>query len=188
MFLMSHFQRVLGNAVALLALLGIIIPTTWLAFDRDPPVVLLSGEAIPSTVLKGGAYKLKWVPKHTGRACPGMVNWVFVDSEGTTWTQAKAESELDYRILVSAEKAVVGREHIMPTGASAEKGGVGTLHTSADFRCNFTQWDWWFFDIPIHVDYPDVKIKVIALPPTPMVPGPAGPTGPQGPKGDPATK
>ena len=193
MFFMSKFQRTLGNIVALLALLGIIVPTTWLALDRDPPIVLLFGEAIPSIVLKGGEYRLRWIPKHTGRACPGTVSWVFVDSEGTTWTQPKAESELDYRVLVSAEKAVVGRIHIMPTGAKAadeKDNGVGTLHTSADFRCNFTQWDWWFFDIPIHVDYPDIKIQVIALPtvqPVPGPPGPVGPVGPSGPKGEPST-
>src|ERR1035441_7041802 len=76
MFLMSKAQRVICNAVALIALLGIVVPITWLVFDRDSPTVLTSGVTVPSTVILGQNYRLKWQYKPTKRVCDGLVTWV----------------------------------------------------------------------------------------------------------------
>ena len=177
MFNAIKANRVLFNRISGIIFLGIVIPFAWLVSDRDSPLILISGEAIPPTVTVGGTFTLKWKYKPTERACYGTVSWVIVDSEHTRWTKPSAISELGYRILYSHDKAVVGRSHIMPSGAAP---GIATIHTVADFVCNFTQ-HWW----PIHVDYPDITINVLDLPLVQMPPGPRGPMGPQGPKGEP---
>jgi hypothetical protein len=171
-------NRIACNVIAIAILLGIIVPVTWLAADRDSPLVLVSGEVIPSAITVGGIFRLKWIYKPSEKACPGIVSWVIVDSEHTRWTKPSAPSELSYRILGSSDKAVVGRDHVMPSGAAP---GIAVIKTSADFVCNFTQYYW-----PIHVDYPDVLINVLELQPVPLLPGPIGPPGPPGPKGEPA--
>ena len=180
MFYSIRLNRVAFNVLAIFVLLGIIVPVTWLSADRNSPLVLISGVAIPSAVTVGGTFRLKWNYKTTDRACDGIVSWVIIDSEHTRWTKPSASSELSYRILGSNDRAVVGREHIMPSGAAP---GIAIVHTSADFVCNFTQ-HWW----PIHVDYPGITINVLELQPVPLIPGPPGPIGPPGPKGDPAPK
>src|ERR1035437_3307158 len=183
MFHTIRSNRILCNVIAAVVLLVIIIPGTWLVTDREPPLVLISGVAIPSAVVVGGTYRLKWTFKPANRACGGAVSWVLVDSERTRWTQPSEPTELNYKILNSDDKAVVGREHIVPSGAAP---GPAIFKTTADFVCNFTQ-HWW----PIHVEYSDVIINVLELPPIPLLPGPPGPhgpVGPPGPKGDPAPK
>ena len=175
-------NRRIFNAVAIAVLFGVVVPLAWLVSDRSSPLILTSGEAVPSAVTVGGTFTLKWKYEPSDRACDGTVTWIIVDSEHTRWTKPSSPSALSYRILGSHDKSVVGRDHIMPSGAAP---GGATIHTSADFVCNFTQ-NWW----PIHVDYPDVTINVLDLPMPllPGPPGPAGPIGPVGPKGDAAPK
>jgi hypothetical protein len=138
----------------------VVVPTTWMASDRTPPVWRVGGEMDPSTVVRGGETRVRFkVLRRTRQDCPGTVQQEIVDSQNTIFSKlARATGPSRYEPDPWGDKnyeILVGQKVTIPEQAAP---GPAIFRTATFRYCNWLQhWFQW----PIVQIGPDLKLMIL---------------------------
>lgn len=142
--------------VAIFFAIVFIGPLTWIALDRTPPFILLSGVSIPAEIKRGSDYRIEWTIRNIpGKKCQGTAYRFLRDSSGRMWTFLPSPASfglIDDNMSMS-ETHVSGYQRKMPSDVAL---GEAKFYFQVQFFCNITQYIW-----PLIVEYPSVDTKII---------------------------
>lgn len=145
-------RRTLCHILATLFGFSFVVPVTYMALDREPPIELYDGVTVPDQIERGENYRLRWVAKRN-RSCPGTVYHRIIDSQNILWSFADSPALGSAIILAPTPTPVAGVERTVPSNIAL---GPATIITTAEYACNFTQWLY-----PIYRRWPDIKTTIV---------------------------
>jgi hypothetical protein len=145
----------------------------WMAIDRDPPFVRISGKIIPENPRAGQWVESYWQVKGS-RWCPGSLRRQVIDSHDVVWSLDPGPIAFGIEIPVGSPD--FRRRFQLPPKAEP---GRAVYRVTTAYVCNPLH-RWW----PVVTTGPDVPFDIAPSPEQPGIQGERGERGPQGERGE----